>query len=159
MKPYHLTSRTSRCVTAARLLSAVQGVKFFMNIIYHLKNDRETISALQESMKLEGSIIGLKNTHGLFASGEWWASIEQGKLELKTLKGQISKTWQGHQNDFPEFQVTNELGETTTWPMEKMSLENKVGAEVEIDYVLQEYKTPSDIGTHSECIIEVRLGQ
>ena len=110
-------------------------------------------------MKSKDSIVGLKNTHGIFGAGKWWKAIESGKLELKSLKGHISKAWPGHHDDFPEFQVATESGAITTWPMEKMALLNKVGAAIEIDYVIQEYKTKSDLGTHSECVVEVRLGQ
>jgi len=130
-----------------------------MKIIYHLRNDQETIRDLQNGMKSKYSIVGLKNTHGLFASGKWWKAIENKKLKLLTIKGSITKTWPGHHDDFSEFEVTDTSGVTTTWPMEKMLLQNEINAVIEIDYVLQEYKSKSDIGSHSECIVEVRLGR
>ena len=91
-------------------------------------------------MQSKDPIIGLKNTHGLFASPEWWKNIETGRLQLYTECGLITKAWPGHHNDFPEFEVTTANNQTKLWPMETAPLLHEIGSKVEIDYVQQTLK-------------------
>jgi len=37
--------------------------------------------------------MGLKGSHGLFASDEWWESIKAGRLQTQTLTGCIERTY------------------------------------------------------------------
>jgi hypothetical protein len=127
-----------------------------MKKLYHLQDDRKTIDEMQRGMKSKDKLIGLKNTHGLFGSDKWWKAISKNKLQLLTLTGTITKTWSGHHDDFPEFQLSDKNGEVTTWPMESMNLHNNLGSKIEIDYVIQSLKASGYENGEAKCIIEVR---
>jgi hypothetical protein len=42
--------------------------------------------------------MGLKGSHGLFASAEWWSSINRGKMPLRFAKGIIVCTYEAGQD-------------------------------------------------------------
>lgn len=37
--------------------------------------------------------MGLKGSHGLFASDEWWESIKAGRIQTQTVTGRIERTY------------------------------------------------------------------
>ncbi|PIT51304.1 hypothetical protein [Snodgrassella alvi] len=59
-----------------------------------LKNDPERV-ALTQALTLNTlkPKMGLKGSHGLFASQEWWNSIKQGKMPLKYISGVITSAY------------------------------------------------------------------
>ncbi len=127
-----------------------------MNVLYNLRNDFKTIQHLQNGMKSNDKIVGLKNTNGLFGSDKWWSAIENSKLQIHTLRGTILNTWPGHHGDYPEFEVVDEAGEHSKWGMESLDLHNEIGLVVEIDYVIQFLKADNYGDGTTKCVIEIR---
>jgi hypothetical protein len=72
-----------------------------MKLVYQLservKNDSEFIEhiSLVQAVTLDPSkpMVGVKGTHGLFASPEWWANIEQRKMPLFFVSGTVKRTY------------------------------------------------------------------
>ncbi|WP_440467008.1 hypothetical protein ACKI1H_28010 [Pseudomonas sp. YH-1] len=58
-----------------------------------LKNDPEQIALAQALILNFSRPMGLKGTHGLFGSSEWWSSIEQRKIPLFLVSGVICRTY------------------------------------------------------------------
>jgi len=64
----------------------------------------------------------------------------------------------GH-NDYPEFEVENSEGKTV-WTRLGYDAAYQVGKKVELIYVEQKYKRPTDItGAISKCVIEIRVAE
>lgn len=51
--------------------------------------------ALTQALTLDAArpIMGLKGTHGLFGSAQWWDSIHQSRMPLKFVSGVILRTY------------------------------------------------------------------
>ena len=58
--------------------------------IYNLIDGKEYIKSLQNA-SLSKKDYGLKITHGLIGTKEWWQFIENGTLPKHKLEGTISK--------------------------------------------------------------------
>lgn len=131
-----------------------------MREIYNLRNDTRTIQMIQEVSLDSNSSAGYKVEEGLlFGTNDWFKAVEKGAIRCHTIKGKISKMYLSGHNDFPEFEIENKEGKTT-W--RRMGVDNayKVGEPVELTYVEQKYKRPSDItGLISKCIIEIKIGE
>lgn len=69
-----------------------------MKLVYQLdedlKNDQERVS-LTQNLTLDKSrpFLGLRGTHGLFASYEWWDNILQRKMPLLFVSGVIQRAY------------------------------------------------------------------
>lgn len=65
-----------------------------------LKHDRQRVKLAQE-LTLDSSrpLMGLKGTRGLFASDEWWANIQEGKIPLSFISGVIKRAYIAGQDE------------------------------------------------------------
>jgi hypothetical protein len=134
-----------------------------MHIVYRLREDGRSI-ALAQQVTLY-SAEGLKPTHGLLGSDQWWENIAVGILPMHTLLGTISRVYMTGHNDFPEFEVLSDAGELSSWVRESSSPElddmYRVGRRVEIDYVIQQSRpsripdVPDDL--ERKIVLEVRI--
>ncbi len=104
-----------------------------MKLIYSLRKDKKSIKQIQK-VTLTTEKYGISTEHGLFGSEEWWKSIDENKLELKTIEGTISKVYMSGHNDFPEFKVLSN-GIETSWVRMGNEKLYKEGAEVKLEYV------------------------
>jgi hypothetical protein len=58
------------------------------NLAVELENDPEHVKLVQElTLDKTRPLMGLKGTHGLFGSNEWWNSIYSKKMKLKVKGG------------------------------------------------------------------------
>ena len=77
-----------------------------MKIVYFLS---EKLKANPEYMNLVQALtfdkskpyVGLNGTYGLFGSQKWWESIEQGKIQLRSLSGIIKRSYVAGQDPSP----------------------------------------------------------
>jgi hypothetical protein len=126
-----------------------------MITIYRLKLDKR---AIQEA-------TGIKPTHGVFGSPEWWQSIKDGTLPVQHLRGIISRITD--ENDWPEFTLRTEEGQEIEWSRyandpDFADVFYTVGRPIEIDYVIQwfEYNENFDPTLrYDEVPIEIRVGE
>jgi hypothetical protein len=81
-----------------------------MKIIYQLHENHSLIEAVQDAT-LHRKDAGLKITHGLFGSEEWWSNIANGCLPIITIRDVISSVFMTGHNDYPEFEITSDTGE------------------------------------------------
>jgi hypothetical protein len=134
-----------------------------MKTIYQLKSDKKTLDSMQTGSLDSKSVLGLKITHGLVGSEEWWEFISSGALRLHTISGIVSGFWPGQWGDGPaEFEIQEENGKRSIWFCKKEPNEAStlfiVGRPVELDYVLQELKTPFNGSSQSQVCLSIRLG-
>jgi hypothetical protein len=134
-----------------------------MDVIYRLADDFNAKVGMQgASVRPDGH--GLRQTHGLICSAEWWLNVQSGALETHIARGVIRGIWFGHWHRGPaEFQM--ELPDGTLFgglcnlEPEDADRAFTLGRIAEVDYVLQFMKTPEE-GTESASAIwlEIRLG-
>jgi hypothetical protein len=88
------------------MLLELENMNIAMKVVYllseELKQDPEYI-LLTQSLTLDEARpnMGLKGTHGLFGSREWWSSIEQRKMPLRFLSGIIKRAYVAGQDPSP----------------------------------------------------------
>lgn len=143
-----------------------------MKIVFQLT---EKLKALPElTMKIQTLTLdplrpslGLKGSNGLYGSQEWWDSIEQGRIPLKYISGKIIKTYVVGQDPSPVdngFTLLLKDGSTYkggiydyTKKADKKLF--KIGATVEMVYVLDELKRPSPTGekNYLDIVLEMAV--
>ena len=105
---------------------------------------------------------GLKITHGLVGSVEWYETIERGDLPLKTAIGRVSQFWPGHHGDFQEFELQTDSGTTSKWPcfltMPRAESEFAIGRTVEVSFVEQQFRHPREDMPQATVVVAIRLG-
>ncbi|MBE1161769.1 hypothetical protein [Dyella acidiphila] len=116
-----------------------------MNVIYDLRDDRWRIEQVQRA-SLSKKPVGLKITHGLVATEEWWENIKQDRLPTHVVEGNINQLWIGRTGDYPEVEIADANGFCSRWllPIERSVAQRdlKIGRAIEILYVQQELKKP-----------------
>ena len=140
-------------------------------LIYRLERDLaenpEEITETQE-MTLDTSrpYMGLSGENGLFGSKEWWQSIEEGRIEVRTYTGSIQRLYiagQDFDEDEPkDFEYLSEDGQIrreSCIANDDMDLDlYQVGATVTMSYALDRLKDQpaKDGGTnYSKILLEV----
>lgn len=128
--------------------------------IYTLKNDFRRIKMIQEASLNKNSYSGYKIENGLlFGTKEWFNAIGNGIIPKHIIKGVISRVYMSGHNDYPEFEIESNEGKTT-WTREGIDAAYKVGKNIELIYVEQKYKRPTDIiGAISKCVIEIKIAE
>jgi hypothetical protein len=107
---------------------------------------------------------GLKPTHGIIGTQEWWAAIEGRTLPPYTARGVIRGLWLGQHNMGPaEFAMESDDGRVfrSLCHIEPGDAARKytLGRRCEVDFVLQHsYVTIPGLQEPSEVVLEIRLG-
>jgi hypothetical protein len=133
-----------------------------MQIIYQLRRNQKFIDQVQRAT-LTTKEFGIQQTHGLFGSPEWWENIETGKLMTHFVRGVIQRVHMGSQNDWPMCEVLSDDGEISKWTREMQDFSSdsiyRIGAKIEIDYVLQKSKpdAPWSAGAEQKNVLEIRI--
>ncbi|MEQ1842040.1 MAG: hypothetical protein ABL994_16670, partial [Verrucomicrobiales bacterium] len=133
-----------------------------MKTVYDLRLNKRYIADVQNA-SLNRPDCGLKITHGLYGSEEWFAHIGSGTLPLIRLRGTITRTYMASMDDWPEFEMREEDGTLSKRTRECNDRDDaklyRTDYRVELDYVLQEWKNrDSVLGTHSKCVVTIRIG-
>jgi hypothetical protein len=131
-----------------------------MKTIYSLRTDPALAS--MQSASRGGTRVGLKDSHGLVGSDEWWKQIEEGSTPVTTTSGTVIHFWPGHHGDWPEFELREPDGTSSNWgcliPAPDAAHHFALGAKVEIDHVRQELKVPFNGSSATRLVIEIRVG-
>lgn len=110
--------------------------------------------------------MGLKGTHGLFASPEWWENIRAGIMPLKRRSGIIQRVLHVGQDAAGEpnvFELSCDDGEVCQESMYANAREDRAlfqpGKQVDILYALDELKDRADDGSRkfSQTVIEMAV--
>lgn len=142
-----------------------------MKLVYRLSeeldNDPGQVAAAQAlSLDATRPYVGLKGTHGLFGSPEWWANIESGVIPKKRLSGVIARVYVAGQehSDVPNtFDLRCGDGSVIMEGIYVNSQDDvalyQLGRQVEIVYALDELKMPSPDGgkDYLEIVLEVSV--
>jgi hypothetical protein len=130
-----------------------------MKTVYSLRSD-PGLAGMQTASR-EGGTIGLRQTHGLVGSEEWWTHIEEGTLSISTTAGTVIHFFPGHHGDWPEIEMREPDGTSSNWgclvPAEEAEQYFVLGAKVEFDYVQQELKVPFNGSNATRLVIEIRV--
>ena len=133
-----------------------------METVYRLRDREDSLRQMQEA-SLSHPFLGVKVTHGLIGSEEWWNNIAAGMLELHSVRGFVSGLWLGMHNSEPgTFAMTLQDGtvfrEMTTLEASESIEKFPLGRVVEVDYVVQEPKTKFE-GSRDDhrVVLEIRL--
>ncbi|MBB6092353.1 hypothetical protein HNQ60_001199 [Povalibacter uvarum] len=134
-----------------------------MKKIYELKTDAATIAALQRA-SLSSGVTGLKTTHGLIGSEEWWSQIRNGVLRLQTREGVVSGFWPGQHGEGPaEFQLREPDGTESIWMCElepsAARSEFRIGRDVRVEFVLQQLKTAFGGANDTKVVVSLATGE
>ena len=133
-----------------------------MTEVYSLKRDEKRSAKIQRA-SLAPVGYGYEQTNGLFASPEWWQSIESGSLPIHKISGVITRTLMSSMNDWPSCEVTSDEGEVTKWTREAQDATlaqlYRVGARIEIQYVIQKFRREFFAGQkmEDECVLSVLI--
>jgi hypothetical protein len=131
-------------------------------IVYELRNDAETIRHMQSAM-LSDEPNGLKNSHGLIGTDEWWQQVLAGTLPIHEEVGVISGFWPGQwAGGPPEFELCDTTGRKSRWLCEvevgEAGVAFRLGRPVCVRYVMQELKTALNGCTQSKVTVSIALG-
>lgn len=139
-----------------------------MKTVYSLRNRHDHIAQVQAA-SLSPKPFGLKATHGLFGSAEWWCNVEAGVIPVIRYSGTVTRLFRaGLHNESECFEMVMEDGQIFQYDCMATDKRNRklyrVGARVELSFVLQELKQPvrTTTGevhdTHSRSLIEAKVG-
>lgn len=131
------------------------------------KDSRQVASAQALTLDSSKPLLGLKGTHGLFASPEWWSNIEQHKMPLSFVSGIILRSYvagQDEDNDANGVILLLDDGSTRDvgiYANETVDISLfKSDHRVELVYVLDELKKQPGIGgeiNYSKIALEMTV--
>ncbi len=128
--------------------------------VYNLRNDPKRIEGLQAAT-MGSTGFGLKPEPHLVGSEPWWESIQTGDLPTFEATGQISRVRWGSMGDWPEFDLSSDDGEITTWTREGDHTRFVKGLFARVRYVLQHSKdeTPfaSALGHERKLVLSLEV--
>lgn len=134
------------------MLLDLQKTNVPMKLVYRLedelKADPEQVRLAQElTLNASRPTMGLKGTHGLFGSNEWWSRIANREVPLSFLSGVILRAYVAGQDGGGENNTVDVLladGSVTSagiYVNDKTDIALfKTGCQVEVVYALEELK-------------------
>jgi hypothetical protein len=107
--------------------------------------------------------VGLRITHGLVGSAEWWSQIQSEALPLQAERGVVSGYWPGQHGGGPaEFELRQPNGVTSHWHCEldpgQAGRRFLPGHPVEVQYVIQELKEAFNGSHATKVTVSISLG-
>ncbi|MEI3772999.1 hypothetical protein [Pectobacterium brasiliense] len=143
-------------------------MKFVYLLSTELKSNPEYVMQVQRlTLDQSKPFMGLKGTHGLFGSKEWWENITQGKMRLLHRSGTITRTYVAGQDPSPLdncFSLLLDDGSVIEESIySHIDDEDKKlfrpGARVDIVYALDELKRTSANGDkcYSDIVLEIAI--
>lgn len=133
-----------------------------METVYRLRDRKDSLLRMQEA-SLSHPFLGVKVTHGLIGTDEWWENIATGKLQRHSVRGFVTGLWLGMHNSEPgTFAIQAQDGtvfrEMTTLEASESIEKFPLGRAVEVDYVIQEPKyTLEGSREDHRVVLEIRL--
>ena len=130
--------------------------------VYCLRDDKMSIESMQRGSLSDGP-VGLRMTHGLVGSDQWWARQVEGTLQVTRVEGVISDFWPGQWGDGPaEFALRLESGNVSQWlceiePKQAARL-FQIGRLAAVTFVEQELKTAFAGSTSTKVVTVIALG-
>ncbi|ARU54289.1 hypothetical protein OLMES_0182 [Oleiphilus messinensis] len=145
-------------------------LKMVYSLAEDLKKNPDRIRLAHE-LTLDSSKprMGLKGSHGLFASNEWWNSIREGKIPITIISGVITQAYVSGQDSIEDNNTVDlRLSDGTTETIgiysnkkEDISLFKK-GCMVQVAYALDELKRqPARNGriNYSKVALELAISE
>ena len=140
-----------------------------MKLVYRLskslKDDPEHVKRAQDlTLDETRPLMGLKGTHGLFGSDEWWNSIYSKKMKLKFVSVLITRTYYAGMDSDRRHNSYELALDNGSLHQESFYANNskdiglyEVGKKVLIVYALDELKKQSGKRKYSETPIEIAI--
>lgn len=127
--------------------------------LYELADDVARVQQMQKIALDESTEMGLSVRPALVGSADWWRQVDAGELPSQTIRGRVSRVfWTGH-GDYPEFEITTDSGEKSSWTREGDISRYVEGLAVELSYVLHPWKVPGlhGLGDSSRLVVNIRI--
>jgi hypothetical protein len=142
-----------------------------MKLVYQLseelRHDSEQVAMAQALTQDESRPFGLKGSHGLFGSDEWWDNIKKGILPMRYISGVIDRLFVSGQEQGAQVNTFDLRLSDGSLHTESIFANNqddyqlfKLGSRVSIVYVLDELKMqPAPVGgvNYSEIVLEMAV--
>jgi hypothetical protein len=134
-----------------------------MKVVYSLRDDLEGLRHMQAGSSSPGP-IGLKQTHGLIGSPEWWAHIDHGTLPVTRHEGTIKGFWPGQGGQGPaEFELSLDVGGSYhslcyLEPTEAGTV-FALGRRAAVETVKQQLKTEYEGSRDSHLVVRILVGE
>ena len=144
-------------------------MKTVFSLKERLKKDSAQVAEVQEVTLRKDYTLpgGLKGTHGLFGSDEWWSNIANGTAPVVRLEGTIEKVYfEGMHNDGRGFAMRNADGSTYAYSCvanDKRDLSlYKEGKRIVLTYVVEDLRNPIEVVGRpdertSDTILEIAI--
>ena len=134
-----------------------------------IKHDPSYVEEVQNlTLDTSRPTMGLKGTHGLFCSEEWWASIREGRIPLKFVSGIIQRIYVTGQDAGVVNNTIDLVLEDGTKVSTGIYTNDKrdvalfcLGHKAEIVYALDELKCPpeEEAWYYSETALEMAVSE
>jgi hypothetical protein len=108
--------------------------------IYDLRDQHELIAQMQET-SLTRDDLGLA-ANPLVGSDEWWSIVEAGGLGHRIIEGEVTRSYWGGMADWPEFELTDDAGDRTTWTREGDARRYVEGLRARVEFVEHPWENP-----------------
>lgn len=110
-------------------------------VLYDLRQDEQLLRDIEEASLHTDR--GLKLTHGVVGSEQWWKAIETGEIPMYRITGTIVEISRGPMGDWPVIHVRSDSdGNISSWSTGTLLPESFLGRPIVIEYVEQEAKKP-----------------
>lgn len=128
-----------------------------LNQVYDARSDQERMLGIQEATK-DGR--GLKNTHGLVGSAEWWRRIDTGELRRYVCEGLVVALDGGPMGDWPTMRVQDQATlKVQAWTVRGAIDSSVIGRKARVEFALQEPFDPPRPGYMVKIVIGVWVEQ
>lgn len=142
-------------------------LRLVYELLEELKHDHEQVAMAQALTKDDSKSFGLKGTHGLFGSEEWWENIKNGVMPTRHISGVIDRLFVSGQEQDSEENAFDLLLDDGSIHTESIFVNNKSdidlfkkGSRVEVLYALDELKSDSPGGAnYSEIVLEMAVSK
>jgi hypothetical protein len=129
------------------------------DLSYDLRQDLAYVRQVQDASSTRPG-YGFPTTPYLFGSDAWWAAVDAGAIERRSVDGVITAVYWGSMGDWPEFRMSTPEGYERTWTRQGDLTRYVEGLRVRVDYVTLDRKPDAavpELGATSDVVIAISI--
>jgi hypothetical protein len=128
------------------------------DVIYELRGDAEHIRRVQNEIANRPG-YGLATTPSPFGSEEWWAALDSGSIERRSVEGTITEVHPVLIDERPEFRMRSDDGAERTGTRQGDPTRYVEGLRVRVEYVTFDRRPDAspELGTTADVVLAVRI--
>jgi hypothetical protein len=127
--------------------------------IYKFSDDRDKIRRMRDAT-LGPTDFGVSAEPALVGEPAWWRALDSGVLPRTVEEGTVSTVRWGSMGDWPEFDLTDYSGHTTTWTRLGDITRYVEGLRVRVVYTRQKWKVSQShlgLGEASTIVLSIYI--